>query len=95
MKLQKALFESSSRPVSAQSFLGTRVAMALFLAEELDATNIGVSTIGSTVTLSGEVDAVIDRLAAERITREVLGVSLVRSRLVNAPRVAMDSTSRT
>jgi osmotically-inducible protein OsmY len=66
--------------------------MALCLGA-LDATNIGVSTLGSTVTLSGEVAAEGDLLIAEGIARRVLGVSSVRNRLVTNRAIVKPSAS--
>ena len=93
MKIQHvSVIETSARFVPVQSFLSSRVTMALCLGG-LDTTNIGVSTLGSTVTLSGEVAAAGDLLIAEGIARGVLGVSSVRNRLVTNRAIIKPSAS--
>jgi len=54
--------------------LQKKVLEALDWEPSLDATGIGVAAIGGVVTLTGQVPSYADRLAAERVVKQIIGV---------------------
>jgi len=77
---------STAKAPEDDATLGKRVEFELFRSEAIDISGLTVAAANGQVTLSGSVPTKAERLLAERIARDVTGVSGVANQIVVKPK---------